>query len=192
MFNVATLIELTKGNKKSIISVLVALIVGVGFGRYATPEKVKTEYEKVFVDKIVTVEKKVYVKVETKTQEKKKNKKTRKVTKPDGTVIEETIESEEDSTFAGVDERAGEEKGSSSETTSTNKKLKDVKYDTKRLSVSVLAGINASDRLPSEAFNDTSNLMYGVHATYQFMGPFSVGAFGTTTKEFGISVGISF
>lgn len=192
MLKMSGLFEKAKENKRSIISVLIALVIGVGFGRYATPEKVKVEYEKVFVDKIVTVEKKVYVKVETKKTKSKKNKKTRKVTKPDGTIIEETIESEEDTTLANNKETGGEERGTSKETSNTKKKVKDIKYDTKRLSVSLLAGVDAPYSHDIEVLHKRFGMIYGVHATYQFMGPFSVGVFGTTSNEFGISVGMSF
>ncbi len=180
-----------KQHKKMIIATFAALIIGVGFGRYLSPEKVEIKVEKVEIEKIVTVEKKVFVKQETKKTSKKKNTKTKKVTKPDGTIIEEKIETEEDVTFADNREKEGSETSKSNEKTKINKREKEVKYNSKRVRVSGLVGIKSPSSVPSEVFVQP-NLMYGVHATYNFFGPVSIGMFGTSTDEFGISIGWEF
>jgi hypothetical protein len=181
---------MVSGNKKTFLVVLVALIIGVAFGRYATPERVRIEIEKVEVERVVEVEKRIMVKEEVKKTSIKRNTQTEKITKPDGTVIEKTSESEEDVTFADNREKEGSEKGTDRTTTSSETKKTDTKYNTKKVSVSVMAGVKDADSSFEKRYSDY--LMYGVHAAYRFAGPFSVGAFATTTNEFGLSIGMDF
>jgi hypothetical protein len=181
------LLSKVKEYKKIIIAVFVALVVGVAAGRYATPEKVIKEKE--FVIKEVEIEKivKVMVKEEQKKTETKKSKTTKKVTNPDGTVTEETKETEEDLTFIDRSEKEKESKETSSEKSISGNSKKETKFNTKKVSVSVLAGIKSGPEWYS--YPET---VFGAHIKYNFLGPVSVGAFGTTSNEFGLSVGIDF
>ena len=185
------MLGIVKNNKKILVVALISLIIGVGVGRYATPEKVEVRYEKVEIEKIVTVEKKIYVKQEVKKTSKKKKTKSTKITKPDGTVIESTIEEEEDVAFADTREKEGSETSESNESSTRTNKTKETKYDTKRLRVSALVGVTSSSYMLSDPF-DEYNVIYGVHASYKFFGPISVGVFGLTSNTIGLSLGFDF
>ena len=188
--------ELLKKHRVTIITAIVSVIVGVGFGRYATPEKVITKIEEVEVEKVVLVEKKVFVKEEVKKTAKRQNTKTLKTTKPDGTIIEETVTSSEDITFADSKSKEGSEKSLETENLKVNKNSKQTDFDTKRLKVSALVGVQIKDSStkPLGVLHDirNPNLVFGVHASYNFFGPVSVGAFGMSSKEFGVSIGFEF
>jgi len=174
-------------NKSKIIVGLGALIVGLAFGRYAAPEKTKVVVEEIEIEKIIEVEKKIYIKEEVKKTASKTNTRTKKVTKPDGTIIEEKVESQEDVTFADTTQKEGSENTSLKESVSTNKTEKIVNYDKKKFKVSLLMSTNYEESALS-----VPDLNYGVHATYNFFGPVSVGVFGLTSKEAGLSLGIEF
>lgn len=180
---------ISKVSKTKVIVFVVVFVLGAALGRYATPEKVTVEIEKVEVERIVEIEKKVFVKDETKKTSVKRNTQTEKVTKPDGTIIEKTSESEEDITFATNKEGESTEKGTEKTSSTSESKKTETKYDTKKLSASLMAGVKTDT--PDNASFD-NYLMYGVHVSYRFAGPFSVGVFGTTTSEFGVSVGLDF
>ncbi|RLF65330.1 MAG: hypothetical protein DRN30_04160 [Thermoplasmata archaeon] len=179
-------------NKVVVISVIVSLILGVAVGRYATPEKKVTVFEEKIVEKVVVVEKRIIVKIETKKTSKKTLVKTKKVTKPDGTIIEEKVETEEDTTFVDHKEKEGTETTTNNEKTVDVKKKREIKYNTKKLHVSLLVGAAGLDSASTDNVFQRYPVMYGVHASYKFFGPVSIGAFGTSTNEFGISVGLEF
>ena len=184
--------DFLKKHRITAIVGLIALIIGVSFGRYATPEKVVIKTKEVEVEKIVVVEKKVLVKEEVKKTAKRKNISTKKVTKPDGTIIEETNESEEDVTFADTKEKEGSEVLTEKEAIKTTKAERETKFDTKRLKVSALVGVETDKVGGKSGLLKDPPMIYGIHASYSFFGPISVGAFGLTSKEFGISIGIQF
>lgn len=178
-------------NLKKAGAVLLLLAIGVGFGRYLTPAEINIKTETIEVEKIVAVEKVVYVKEETRKTDSKKITETKKTTKPDGTVIEETKESNQDTTFSDNSQKVIKDKAIIKENISTNTKKTEKKHDTKKAHVSILAGVD------SKEFNGIEDLVpqemvYGIHASYSFFGPISVGMFGTTSKEFGLSVGLDF
>lgn len=181
------MLDKIKSYKNTIYAVLIALIVGVAAGRYATPEKVIKEKEFVIVEKEVEKIVKVMVKEEQKKTETKKSKTTKKVTKPDGTVTEETKETEEDLTFAETKEKEENSKESSNEKSLSGKTNKETKFNTNKLSVSALAGIATK-----KEWYKSPDFIYGAHAKYNFLGPISVGAFGMSSNEVGISIGIDF
>ena len=184
------MLDKIKEHKITIIATVIALILGVAAGRYATPEKKVTIFEEKIVEKIVVVEKRIVVKVETKKTSKKKLVKTKKITKPDGTIIEEKIETEEDTTFADNREKEGTETNINKTKEVIVKKKREIKYNTKRLSLSLMVGAGGLDSARASSVFRRHPIMYGVHATYKMFGPVSVGAFGTTTSEFGLSIGI--
>jgi len=185
--------EILKKNRSMIIAVVLSLIIGVGFGRYATPEKVVIKTKNIEVERIVTVEKKVFIKQEIKKTAKKKHVITKKITKPDGTIVEEKIESEEDVTFADSTEKEATDLSNVKEKTTIKEVEKTTKYNTKKVQVSVLVGTSALTQ-SKDPFDFTGKyqLTYGVHATYQFLGPVSVGGYGISSGEFGVSVGFTF
>lgn len=188
--------ESIKKHRITIIVAIVSVIVGVGFGRYATPEKVVTKIEEVEVERVVLVEKKVFVKEEVKKTAKRQNTKTLKTTKPDGTIIEETVTSSEDITFADSKSKEGSEKSLQTENTKKSQESKQTDFDTKRLKVSALVGVQIKDssNKPLGVLHDIRNPdpVFGIHASYNFFGPISVGAFGLTSRELGVSIGFEF
>lgn len=184
------MIKKLKQNKAMVVAILASLVIGVAFGRWATPEKVVKVVETVEIEKEIVIEKKVLVKEEVKKSAKRVNKKTKKVTKPDGTVIEESVESTEDVKFADTSSKEGSSTEAIRSSTSVSKKEQSTAYKSKYLSVSLLAGAYRPSDEPGRYRG--LDLMYGLHAQYRFLGPVSVGAFATTTNEYGLSVGIEF
>lgn len=170
---------------------LLLLAVGVGFGRFLTPAEVSIKTETVEVEKVVTVEKVVYVKEEIRKTDSKKVTETKKITKPDGTVIEETKESNQDTTFSDNSEKVATDKSVTKEETTVHTKDVERKYDTKKAHVSLLAGVDTGGFSGIRSLKP-SVVVYGLHASYSFFGPISVGVFGTSTKEVGASVGLDF
>lgn len=181
------MLDKIKSYKKMIIAVIISLIVGVAGGRYATPSKVIKEKELVIVEKEVEKIVKVFIKEEKKKTETKKSKETKKVTNPDGTVTEETKETEEDLTFTDTNEKEHNSKETSNETTVSGKTTSETKFNTNKISASALIGIQAK----KEWYNKP-DFVYGAHAKYNFLGPVSIGVFGMSSNEAGLSVGIDF
>jgi len=185
------MISKIKENKITVFIAVACLVIGVAFGRWAAPEKVEYKKEIVEVTKEIVVEKKVFIKEEIKKEDKKKTKIVKKITKPDGTIIEETIESEEDSSFVGNTEKDQTDSSSESESSKSKTTEKETTNDKKKLQVSILAGLEVDKSTENDPFGNYK-YVYGVHAAYSFFGPISVGAFGTTSNQLGLSVGISF
>lgn len=177
-------------NKKMIMTVSAALLSGVVFGRYLAPKKVEIEIKEVEVERVVVVEKKVLVKEEVKQSSQKVNTETRTITKPDGTVIEEKVESREDITFADRREGSRSESSTLDERMTSREETRRTEHGSSLLRVSGMIGAKSSEVSSLSEYRQF--MIYGAHAQYRIFGPVSVGVFGLTSKEFGVSIGIDF
>lgn len=180
-----------KQYRNILIAILVSLLVGGAFGRWITPEKIEIVKEQVEVEIEKVVEKKVYVTKYVEKKTKKTVKHTKKITKPDGTVIEETSEKEEDTSV--VDNSTKKEDSTDSESTSekSEKYTKKVKNVKRKWHAVAMVGVD-----PDREINDISEfenkMTYGAMVDYKLFGPISVGVYGTTAVEFGLTVGLDF
>ncbi len=157
-------------NKIKIILIIAALTVSFAAGRYSVPTHTVTEAEKLEVEKII----------ETRNAEieKERHKKTTitEITRPDGTKEKTTVIESDTKT---------EKKDNSSTTTDTTKlelDKKEVVKDSGRVTLSVLAGAPVHGPLAP---------IFGVSMTAPVLGPITVGVWGLTTSEVGVSLGLT-
>lgn len=169
-------------NKKLLIAIAVALILGYAMGRYLTPTKIEIKKE------VVTVEKKVVDTDELKRIELERNKTLRKViteiTKPDGTKEKVTRFTETTTTNKTTEQEKKTKELTEKQTKETETKLIENKKND--WSLSALAGPGTL------SLNLSNNLIYGGHIQRNILGPISFGAWGLTNKTFGLSLGLSF
>jgi hypothetical protein len=172
---------LLKWAKSPIFWVIIALAIGVGFGRLLAPSKVQI----VEKEKIVEVEKKIYVKDETKKENKDKKKRTViiRITKPDGTIEERTEIVEEDNSIIAIDTKEKSEEKKKTEKEKLKEKI--VKNKKPDWMISALASSNMKDIKSLQPD-------YGISVQRRILGPVYLGAFGITNKQVGLSVGFQF
>lgn len=164
--------ELVKRFKTPLAFVL-AVVFGIAVGRFTTTPDVKI--------KTVEVEKKIFVKETKKKTSKKKTKRVIEKTNKDGTKTKEVIETEEDVVFVDESTKTKTEKDKSSKS--------ETKSNTGRWIVSGMAGYNTN----KEFYPSVSKAsFYGVSVDYRILGPVHIGAFGTTTREVGVTLGLQF
>lgn len=170
--------EFLNKNKWLILGAILLFVFGLSIGRYATPPDKVTKIEKVEIEKIV------YIKEQEKVEQKKKFKHTIEKTLPDGTIIKDTIETDEQNLFVKEKEQSQEEKASSS------KEEKEVGVTSKgRWLINGMVGADVSSGIDGQI---KEILVYGIQVDYRILGPIHIGAWGVTSKEAGLSVGLEF
>lgn len=149
--------------KSKVILAIIVLVVAFAFGRYSVPEKIVT------VTKTIEVEKKV---VDT-----EKDKKIVKVIieHPDGTkeTREEIVENEKTH--------------STEDSITKSKNTTEITKGGSKINVSILAGSNLS----SLNLNSIP-ITYGASVNKEILGPITVGIFGLSNGNLGISAGLNF
>ena len=158
--------ELSK--KQIAVGLIATCALGVAIGRFAGPQKVEEH-------KTSTTQ----INKEVKTQidrDKRVEKQIKVLVRPDGTREEIT----------SIVETSTTQKKQESETEGkkTESQSKLIEYAKQKTSIAVLAGPNIGDL--------SGGMFYGVHGSYQLLGPISVGVFGFTDGRTGISAGLSF
>jgi len=150
-------------------AIIAAAVLGAfAAGRYTAPAKVKVETKTVEVEK----------KVEQKERDRHRETVIVEVTKPDGT-RERTSKTVEDT----------ETKTQKTDNLSTStSQLSEVTRKNSVLAVSLLAGARPEF---SGGFS-VGPFVYGAHVSKQVLGPISLGAWGLTSGEFGLSAGLQF
>jgi hypothetical protein len=154
--------------KQTVVSISVALGIGLVVGRYSLPQKVVTKVQTVEVEKKTSDEHKLVADRTTTT--------TQQVKKPDGTVMTTTVTKNDVQTRDTTDILSVDSKKSDTEKTVT--------YSGSRWSMSVLAGKNVSSLSAAPT--------YGASVGYRLLGPVTVGGFGLTNGTVGLSLGLSF
>lgn len=158
-----------------VISSVVMLLVGLVTGRYLAPEKVQVKIQ----EKIVT---KTVVKWKTKYVKSQKNDKETIIVEtkyPDG-----TIKREKRIIDRGTLQVDLTKEGSKSDQTTVSKDLEYAKTSARDWHVSLLATNTYPE---NNVLSD--NISYGIHAERRIIGPFYVGVYGTTNKNYGLSLG---
>lgn len=153
-----------------IIGIFLLLGIGYGLGRYFTPVKIE--------EKIVTkeVEKLVEVIKEVKVENKDVKTKTTIVEEKDGTKTT-VIETEDKSkTETKTDTAKAEEKTKETEAS------KVTTFSKPQWRVGVLGGVNGS----SLNFKEAPGVVYGAMVEKRLFGPISVGAWGLSSRDFGV------
>lgn len=162
--------------KVRIIIVVVSLGTAFAVGRYTVPEKIKT------VVQTVEVEKKV---VTTDTDKKEKKHKEVVVTdtkNKDGseTTTTKTVED------TNLDNKTNDKIADNTSDTKTDSK--EVTKTGSRLNISALGGVPIS----LSSGPGIGKFVYGVHVSRDLIGPISVGLWGLSSSEFGMSIGLTF
>lgn len=170
--------EFINKNKWLILGAVLLFVLGLATGRYATPPDKITKIETVEIEKIV------YVKEQEKTEQNKTYKHTIEKTLPDGTVTKETTETDEKNLFVKEKEQSQEERASSN----TEEKLVGVTNKGRWL-INGMIGADVSAGIEGQV---KEILVYGIQVDYRILGPIHVGAWGVTSKEVGLSVGLEF
>lgn len=160
---------LTFKQKAIVVVVYTASIAAITI--YVSPTKVKIETKTVEVVKTVEV-----AKTDTDTQKHTK-KKTTERTLPTGEKVVTTIEVDDTNTAHKTDTTVATDDSKMTD------KTKEVTRSTDKVNLSVLASINP--------FNVSQGITYGGSVTKQILGPFTLGAFGFTSGQFGMSVGLN-
>jgi hypothetical protein len=158
-------------NRKYVIAAVLALAASFAFGRFTAPARVEVKKE------IVTVE--VEKKSTQKDQSVDQNKKTTEIelTRPDGTKIKKKVTQSEKQTNTQVDQLVEH----AAKTQETESKVIET---ASRLTVSLIAGPNFTDfKAP---------LTYGCHISRPFFGPVTLGVWGLSSGQGGISLGLQF
>lgn len=156
------------------IILAVALCAGsYAMGRYASPEKIKTEIKTVEVIKTV----------KDTTSDTKKN--THKVT-----TVTETVNKDGTKTVVTTttEDSNSDKNSASTSTTDTNKtsdEKKEVTYASSKTHIQILGGMNAFSSTPQVP-------VYGASVSRDVLGPFSIGVWGLTSGVVGASIGLSF
>jgi hypothetical protein len=166
--------------RNKIIAAILLLLTSFAFGRYSAPEKVKiekqvvtTESDKKDTDKKTQTDLDRNKHVETTTLEKKL---------PDGTTVKETKTVEDTSTQKKRDQQVLMDEQSTD--THSEKESKLVESGRNKLNLSLLVGAQVTKL--------SEPLVYGVSASRPFLGPVTLGLWGTTQKVGGVSVGLQF
>lgn len=148
--------------RNKVILCVILLATSYAAGRYTTPQSIK----------IVEVEKKV-AKDSTKT-EKDSHKKvvTKKVTHPDGTTDETTTTTDDTSSSKQTKSVVADDKSKSSE----------IIKSSGILTIEALAGVNPLD----------GKFAYGASISRNLIGPIRLGAWGLTSGQIGVSLGLGF
>lgn len=157
--------------KQTLLLIIIVFIIGLATGRYTLPAKIEVhEVVKTIIDDKKTDDKKTVVDANKDT--------VVTVTKyPDGRIVTETHYVDK-STTTTVDNKKEDDS-----TKTTDDKTSVTTYDTNRYHLSLLAG------------KDLSNLTgtsVGLSVDKKFIGPISLGLFGFTNKNVGLSIGLSF
>lgn len=148
------------------------LILGAfAFGRYSAPEKIKVEKE------IVRVEVEKKEKSKDQSVDEQKDTTTIEVTKPDGTKIKKRVVRQDRKTETSTDEKTDR-------VSQTKKKETKVVENSRRISVSVIAGPNFTDL--------KAPIVFGGYISRPFMGPVTLGIWGLSSGVGGVSVGLQF
>ena len=170
--------ELLTQNKWKIIGAVLFFVLGLAIGRYATPPEKITKIE------IIEIEKKVYVEEKTKAESSKTYKHITEKTLPDGTIIKETVETDETNLYTENKVKSEEES-----VKSTSEEIFVGTQNKGRWLINGLAGIDVSRGMEGKL---KAVMVYGIQVYYRILGPVHVGAWGTTTKELGLSAGLEF
>lgn len=150
---------------KIIVSV-VALAISFAFGRYLTPTKTET--------KIVTITKEVESKQTDKDTNDHKKTVIHEIVKPSG---------EKDTTTTITDDRSSDTKIDDNKTTDVTKiNDKTVTRGDSKVTISALGGYSF----------DSRRVEYGASVTKPVLGPITLGIYGLTAPEFGVSLGLQF
>ena len=159
------------------------------------PERVVTQEVQVEVEKIVyqdrIVEKVVYQQAV-----KAKTRKTRVVvTAPDGTKTDTTLVDNTTDTDTKIDQEKTKEVKVFVDRVVEREVRVEVKANQPDWRVSALVGANAPlypGLLSGDQFDPLKHITYGVHVERRILGPFSLGRFGLTTGQVGVSAGLEF
>lgn len=154
-------------NKYKIAGVLILLLVAYAFGRYNTPEKVVTKIETHEVIK--------YVEKETKSKQNNKDIVIIETRLPDGTITKETHIVDKGTVIIDKTKQGSDQKDSSTTTI--------VSYQKAQWKAAGLLGVSDYS---------LDNRIYGLEIERRILGPIFVGAWGMTSKEVGLSVGLEF
>lgn len=151
--------------KTKVIISTVVILISFAAGRFSSPEKIKIE------TKIVEVEKKI-----SKTDKKKDTRvKVVTVERPDGT--KETTKT--------IESTATSQNTSASSKSSDSHSVNETTRSSSRLNLSVLGGVSYSPFVGVKP-------VVGGHISKDIVGPISVGIWGTSNIEGGISLGVTF
>ncbi len=123
------------------------------------------------------------------------SKTTTKVTKPDGTIEETTVETDKSKIENGVKTTVDSSKSDKTETKTTlldehltvDQKFKSTETSRSRWSAGVLAGWQTLGAAPSFNLIPTyDRLVIGINIDHKLLGPLWVGGFGTSSGLFGL------
>lgn len=157
--------------RAKVIIVSVSLLAAFAFGRWSSPEKVKTEI------KTVEVEKKTEDTQIDSDKNRHKETKVVEITHPDGTK-EKTTQTVEDSQSTKKTDQSVTDN-----TQKSTEEVKEITYATAKVTISALAGLNVSSlSLP----------VYGASVTKPILGPITVGLWGLSNSTIGGSIGLTF
>lgn len=167
--------------KKELIYIVVAFVAGAVIAVTVWPSKVKIETK--VVEKVVEVEvekiKVVKEIVEVSTSEsKQESTRTRKVTSPDGTVVEETITESSSEQVAKIQRELEESYREKERQRLAELEKQKIKEITNPKKLSLLVGINKDQELAGS-----------LH--YNLVGPINIGIIGTRNDLF-LGLGIQF
>lgn len=170
--------------RRRILAVAVIFAVGLAFGRYTAPEKVKIEKEIVTVE---ATEKKVDENLKTNTnRDRNVRKMVVEVTYPDGRK-ETRTEYTEDSTTNRVAEKT-KDSLENTQKTITERTVEETTYRKSDLSISVIAGSQFS----TSGGISAGSVCYGGHIQKSLIGPITVGIWGLSNGTAGGSLGLLF
>lgn len=153
--------------KYQILSGLGLLLLGIGIGRFSLPAKVITKTETIEVEKKQAVT--------NVTQNDKSTTTVTETKKPDGTVSTTTVVSNNITT--NTHDTAQDV------TDSDTKTDKEITYNTDKLGINVLAGVDVTK---------PTQVIYGGQLEYRVIGPVNAGIFGLANGLFGVSLGLRF
>jgi len=165
--------------KTSIIVIIIAVIIGYGFGYFTTPEKVVTKIETVEVVKEVIKE--IKIKDEKKKESVKRKTKTIIKEYPDGQKITEIYEVTEDTIFIETQEIVD-----------LRKQIEDLKKQNEtKIIISQKSQWKFQGLVGTEIRRPTEPI-YGLGVERRIIGPIFIGIYGKSNTEAGVSVSLEF
>jgi hypothetical protein len=165
--------------KICIIVIAIATVVGYGFGRFTTPEKVVTKVETVEVIKEVIKE--VKIKDEKKKETVKRKTKTVIKEYPDGRKITEIYEVTEDTIFVETQEIVD-----------LRKQIEDLKKQNESKIIISQKPQWKFQGLAGVEITRPTKPIYGLGVERRIIGPIFMGVYGKSNSEAGVSLSLEF